>query len=271
MANVTTTAPGFLRLPLEIRQQIYHCVLVQDFRSQIIKMTVQQQHSGDYKLRGLKNIRGLVFVSRTFHAEVLTYCFSRFNFFLHNDSESIRFVVREFFRKIGLKNRKLVKRITLPYFSIERVLLHPANMVALFASSQARSLQLLDDMQHSLRLLEHFSALEELDLGLDTAEVLGRRGNRLRFADRHRRAQAHSMGREERIAQAYQRDYESHIMMALQEVKWLPAKVNVGIWWTSGRGESLGTDKETADDLDDFVSRLRKEIAPTRVTYKGDM
>jgi hypothetical protein len=79
------------------------------------------------------------------------------------------------------------------------------------------------------------------------------------------------MGREERIAQAYQRDYESHIMMALQEAKWLPAKVNVGIWWTSGHGESLGTDKETADALDDFVSRLRKEIAPTRVTYKGDM
>jgi hypothetical protein len=104
----TTFTPAFLRLPLEIRQHIYHYLLTQDFQSHTIKITARQRHSGGYELLGLETIQGLVFVNRAFHHEVLNYCFSRLSFFLHNDHESVRFVVREFYRqgKAALTNRK---------------------------------------------------------------------------------------------------------------------------------------------------------------------
>ncbi|KAI4920456.1 hypothetical protein J4E85_009223 [Alternaria conjuncta] len=167
---MTTTIPGFLRLPLEIRQQIYHYLLAQSFQSRTINISVRQRHGG-YELQGLESIQGLVFVSRIFHDELLNYCFSRFNFFLHNGSESIRWVAREFYRQIGAENRKLVKYITIPSFSIDRVSLHPDNMITLFAVHKAFCLQLLDELQRVFALLARFPALEEIDLGIDTREA----------------------------------------------------------------------------------------------------
>ncbi|KAI4644862.1 uncharacterized protein J4E79_010997 [Alternaria viburni] len=133
-------------------------------------MSVRQRHSG-YKLQGLESIQGLVFVSRIFHDELLNYCFSRFNFFLHNGSESIRWVAREFYRQIGVENRKLVKYITIPSFSIDLVMMNPDNMVTVFAVHKAFCLELLDDMQRVFALLARFPALEELDLGIDSLEA----------------------------------------------------------------------------------------------------
>jgi hypothetical protein len=193
-STMVTTTPGFLGLPLEIRQRIYYYLLAQYFHSRTITMTVQQRPNG-YELHGLERIQGLVFVSQTFYDELLTYCFTRFTFFLRNSSESIRFVVREFYRQIGVKNRKLVKHITIPNFSIDRVLLHPGNMVALFASSQARCLQLLDEMQGIFALLERFPALEGLDLGVDSGKALWSGNGRSRCVESNRYMQVHSKTR----------------------------------------------------------------------------
>ncbi|KAH6879131.1 hypothetical protein BKA58DRAFT_378718 [Alternaria rosae] len=258
------TIPGFLRLPLEIRQLIYHYLLAQNFQSRSVDMTVRQRHGG-YKLQGLESIQGLVFVSRTFLDEILSYCFSRFNFFLHNGSESIRFVVREFYRQIGAENRKLVKYITIPKFSIDRVIMHPSNMVALFASYQARSMQLLDEMQGAFALLERFPALEELDLGLDTYEAT--RLSDFRYHDRN--VQAHPMTRNKRIIQGHGRAYDFYIRDALQEARGLSARVTIGIWWTSYLEVSLDTDKKEARE--EFLHRIREDIAPVRVVCKGIM
>jgi hypothetical protein len=266
----TTTTPGFLRLPLEIRQQIYHYLLAQDFQSRAIKITVRQRRSGGYKLQGLESIQGMVFVSSTFHDEVLTYCFGHFTFFLHNDSESIRFVVREFCRQIGLENRKLVKRITVPNFSIERVLLHQANMVALFASSQARFLQLLDDIQRMFVFLERLPALEELDLGINSTEAMRLGDGSSWYANRYHYVQSHRTRRNERPTQGCQRAYDSHIVIALQDARWLPARVTVGICWTSVLGESSpDTNEETAESREGFLHQIREELAPLRVMCKG--
>jgi hypothetical protein len=264
------TTPGFLRLPLEIRQEIYHYLLAQDLHSQTITMTVRQRHGG-YKLHGLENIQALIFVSRTIHDELLSYCFSRFHFFLHNGSESIRFVVREFYRQIGADNRKLVKRITVPNFSIERVLLHPVNMVALFASSQARCLQLLDEMQGVFAVLERFSALEELDLGIDALEAMRGSDGRSRYAC-NRYVPAPPTTGDGRLVQRSRTVYDSHIRDALQEARWLAAGVTVGICWTSQHGESnLGTDREAQEAREDFLHQIREDIAPVRVVCKGAM
>jgi hypothetical protein len=230
-STMTPTIPGFLNLPLEIRQQISHSLFAQDFQSRTITMTVQQRPNG-YELHGLERIQGLVFVSQTFYDELLTYCFARFTFFLRNSSESIRFVVREFYRQIGVKNRKLVKHITIPNFSIDRVLLHPVNMVALFASSQARCLQLLDEMQGVFALLERFPALEELDLGVDSGEALRSGNGRSRCTESNRYIHVHSKARNHSTVQGRREMYDSHIRTALQEAGWLSARVNVGIWWT---------------------------------------
>ena len=110
---MATIAPGLLRLPLEIWQQIYHYTLVQDFSSRNLYISAIQRR-GCYKIHGLETIAGLAFTNHALHSEALSYCFSRFNFHLCNGKESIRFVVREFCRQIGSANQKLVKYISIP-------------------------------------------------------------------------------------------------------------------------------------------------------------
>ncbi|KAI4706313.1 hypothetical protein J4E89_009047 [Alternaria sp. Ai002NY15] len=262
---MATTIPGFLRLPLEIRQQIYHYLLAQSFQSRTINISARQRHGG-YKLQGLESIQGLVFVSRIFHDELLNYCFSRFNFFLHNGTESIRWVAREFYRQIGAENRKLVKYITIPSFSIDRVMMDPSNMVALFASHQAMCLQLLDEMQGVFALLERFPALEELDLGIDSLEAV-------RPTDRkmHCSVQAPSTTR---VYLRRERGmmYATDIREAMQEARFLPATVTIGIWWTTCLiTNELRIHQEIRQDREDFLHRIREDIAPIQVVCKGVM
>ncbi|KAI4919050.1 uncharacterized protein J4E92_008694 [Alternaria infectoria] len=228
-------------------------------------MSVRQRHTG-YKLQGLESIQSLVFVSRIFHDELLNYCFSRFNFFLHNGSESIRWVAREFYRQIGVENRKLVKYITIPSFSIDLVMMNPDNMIELFAVHKAFCLELLDEMQRVFALLARFPALEELDLGIDSLEAV-------RLTDRmHCNIPPPSTSRAD-LRRERGLMYATDIRDALQEARFLPARVTIGIWWTTiGQDRTeLRTDEEIRQDQEDFLHRVREDIMPVRVICKGVM
>jgi hypothetical protein len=145
-------------------------------------------------------------------------------------------------------------------------------MVALFASSEARCLQLLDDMQRTFHILERLPALEELDLRLDSMEVMRPNDVSPWYTDSYRGKREFRKYMEESITEGRRREYfDSRIMMALQGAKWLPTKVTVGIRWTPIGGEGVGTDEEIAETRKVFLHQIREEIAPTRIICKGVM
>ncbi|RAR14956.1 hypothetical protein DDE83_001592 [Stemphylium lycopersici] len=265
---MATTAPGLLRLPLEIRQQIYHYTLVQDFRGRNIYISATQRH-GYYKLHGLESMAGLIFTNRAIHSEVLCYCFSRFNFHLCNNTESIRFVVREFYRQIGPSNRKLVKHITVPKFSIEDVFFHPVNMVALFASSRARYLQLLDEMQGIFHVLERFSALEELDLGLHLDEVRRSKMGQPWVKRSGEQDMQSSAADDEHGAVSPNQARGSYVLETMEDLRHFPANVKIGIWWISHLADPPIANINNARKQ--AIQHIRSKIAPIQVNCLGDI
>jgi len=175
-------------------------------------------------------------------------------------------VAREFYRQIGVENRKLVKYITIPSFSIDRVSLDPDNMVTLFCMHKAFCLELLDEMQRAFPLLARFPALEELDLGIETREAT-RPTERMHYRIPPPSTSRADLRRERGMT------YASDIRDALQEARSLPARVTIGIWWTTtGISEiELRTDDEIRQDEEDVLHQIREDIAPVRVVFKGVM
>jgi hypothetical protein len=261
---MVTTVSGLLKLPLELRQHIYHYTLVQNFKSRNIIISVAPRH-GHYKLHGLENVQSLVFANRLIHNEILHYCFSRFDFHLCNGAESVLFVVREFYRQIGRKMRKFVKYITIPHFGIDTVFFHPTNMVALFASSQARYMQLLDEMETTFLVLRRFSALEELNFGLDLNEI--RQPKACRPWIRRDNDHIHmgpSSNTENRAGIHYQM-FDSYLMEAFEEAKYLPVRLKIGIWWER-QPEGLSS-TELRHVQDNALQQLRVKTAPIQVEF----
>jgi hypothetical protein len=249
---MATVIPRILRLPLELRQQIYSWILVDDLETRKVNVTIEQQ-PGRYILHGLETIRGLVFVNHALHRDILDDCFGRYDFHLNNDTESVRFVVREFYRQIGPDNRKLVKHITLPSFSIDAVFFQPANMVSLFEGRAARYFQLLNETQMAFLMLARFPALTELDFGLDLLETTRRRNQ----GDFEARARAKG-GRLP--------NHDSFMLEVMGEAKHLAPTVKVGIWWSSGCGRLSEAEVEKAQEV--FLEYLRTKVGPIQVEFK---
>lgn len=114
---------GFEQLPLELRQQIVHEALVGNTDTTVIKVSISKTH-GNSKLRcrAFDAIHGLAKVNHSISNDVLDYCFGKFVFCLADKTRSPRFIIREFYRQIGAKNRNIVKQIIIPYFSIQKFL-----------------------------------------------------------------------------------------------------------------------------------------------------
>ncbi|KAF1836681.1 hypothetical protein BDW02DRAFT_566773 [Decorospora gaudefroyi] len=254
------TLPSILKLPRELRQQIYHYTLTQDLQSHTIPISVAQRH-GYYKLHGLEPIQGLILVNHTLHDEVLSYCFSRLTFALHNERESLRFVVREFYRQIGAQNRGRVTRIAIPDFSIDAVFFDAANMVSLFASSGARYCQLHQEMQGVFLWLARFPALLKVDFGIDFVEATRSTGA-CRPWQCGNRVEANVRMR----FQGVDVIHGNYILDALGEARELAPSVRIGIWW---KGERWGiSELEASQAKLFFLECLRTAVAPIRVECK---
>ncbi|KAF2442384.1 hypothetical protein P171DRAFT_433896 [Karstenula rhodostoma CBS 690.94] len=102
----------FAKLPLELRQLVYHYVLVEDSDEKVIKVALNDtQLISD----SLKNAAGAILVNKSMSNEVLNYAFSMFGFSLSDLEPSSYSILQKFCDRIGKKNVELIKEITIPH------------------------------------------------------------------------------------------------------------------------------------------------------------
>ncbi|KAH7399392.1 hypothetical protein BKA66DRAFT_565472 [Pyrenochaeta sp. MPI-SDFR-AT-0127] len=143
-------------LSLELRQQIYHHVLVGDATT--LDAVVRVNPANTTKLSSLMTpYWSLASISGNIRSEVQHYL-SRFRFVLLSTTHD-PFSLAEKFCGLHSWNRALIHRIMIPYFSIE-----------LFGSEGTYT---KDRLQATLPMIKsRFPALKQLDLGLNVKECI---------------------------------------------------------------------------------------------------
>ncbi|KAL1604043.1 hypothetical protein SLS60_005635 [Paraconiothyrium brasiliense] len=103
----------FMKLPLELRQLVYHYVLVDNGSDKVIKIALNDTH---FRSESLENAAGAIRVSKSISNELLDYIFGMFAFSLSDLAPSSYSILQIFCDLIGKKNLKLVKEIIIPHF-----------------------------------------------------------------------------------------------------------------------------------------------------------
>ncbi|KAF5849861.1 hypothetical protein GGP41_005322 [Bipolaris sorokiniana] len=174
---MTTTPTGLLKLPLELRQQIYHYVLVPTLQTRTIAISITLRNYS-YKLHGLEPIQSLIFTNRLIYHETLHYCFAHFIFHLHNGFYSILDLMSQFYLRIGKRMRKLVRYIVIPRFSVDAVFFRDVYQCTSAKNRPEKYKELVEEMEMAFRMLKRFRELEEVQFGLYFPEVSRDKGIR---------------------------------------------------------------------------------------------
>ncbi|KAL5382676.1 hypothetical protein PMIN02_009897 [Paraphaeosphaeria minitans] len=166
------TSP-FTKLPLELRQLVYHHVIVDNSNEKVIKVAVNDtQFISD----SLKNVAGAILVNKSMSHEVLEYTFSRFGFSLSDLDPSSYSILQKFCDRIGKKNIALIKEIIIPH-----ILAHDVDAYRWVNCGAAlqRRLDWCNDIYiynrifelQNKRLLNQLPSLKAVKIGFDMVSV----------------------------------------------------------------------------------------------------
>ncbi|EUC35987.1 hypothetical protein COCCADRAFT_89267, partial [Bipolaris zeicola 26-R-13] len=253
--TMATPLAGLLKLPLELRQQIYHYVLVPTLENRTLEMTIYYKNY-TYKLEGLEPIQSLIFTNRLINHESLHYCFTHFIFHLDNNRYSVLDMMTHFYLKIGKRMRMLVRYIVIPRFGVDIVFSRGGYQHKSSEKLPNIYKGLVTDMHLMFSMLRRFKALEEVHFGLYFFEV--RRNKEINpgvMRVDNRDGKREEPGTEEM--------WDSHIMEVFEKAKrWWPTE-KIGIWW-----EQLPQGVSSAESLrlqEHALQQLRARAAPVQV------
>ncbi|EUC44469.1 hypothetical protein COCMIDRAFT_37739 [Bipolaris oryzae ATCC 44560] len=247
---MATPPTGLLKLPLELRQQIYHYVLVPTLQTRTIIISIT---CGNYtkKLHGLEPIQSIIFTNRLINHETLHYYFTHFIFYLHNSFYSIMDLMSEFYLRIGKQNRMRVRYIVIPRFSVDTPFFRGGYWCTTSAQERNGKYEgLVRDMELAFRMLRHFRALEEVQFGLYFSEVSRDKGIR-------------PWVRRDDDGEGKEQTWDSYIMGVFGEAKKVWPTEKIGIWW-----DRLPEGLSNAESLrlqEYGLQQLQAKAAPTRV------
>ncbi|KAJ4345849.1 uncharacterized protein N0V89_011984 [Didymosphaeria variabile] len=159
----------FAELPLELRQLVYHHMLVDNGSEKVIKVALNDTQ---FRSESLENVAGAIRVSKSISNELLDYIFGMFAFSLSDLAPSSYSILQKFCDRIGKMNVEFIKEIIIPHLLSHDVdALQWVNFDAHFRQTSRWRVDVgisnrIFELQYR-KLLDRLPSMKHMKVGLD--------------------------------------------------------------------------------------------------------